>query len=632
MPAGEDALHLRHAVRPHQGVGVGDHRVLQREVHLLHQAIRQIAHGPATLLDHLARRRRAHGKHFALVQQRRFPGLQQHPVVVAGRDFPGGIPLAVVELRLHPVGRVGGGVKDLRRTHQRVDDLDRPVPGLRRTHPPGSVGAYGRGRAVLVLGLQLRPQARALAHAVGVAAPTRPAVALARRGVVIGPHGDRVGARPQARRHVVNVIALAPRIAARRSARDVLPVDPKRVSVRRRDAQPRRRGSLREVERAPRIEEEVKRLALALHPDPAPNPLPHRAQLRRRRWMHRYLPSAAHRKRVCAGADRASNAAPRPADGTVRNVEGLARFVMPHSPPALVPPGTLRWARESMGLTLEEAAQKVSVSVRKLERAETGEGYLTMRQAENAADVYRRPLAALFVSTPPEEDPPEAQFRQLPGAPSLPWNYEMHTLARRIRERQDAAVELYDFLEEEPPWPSVQIGQSDDSAEQGALARAALGVGLDEQKAWGDRNGFVPLWAWTQAVERLGVLVMQDGSMPVEQMRGFAAVHDSVPAIVVNTKDDPRSRAFTLLHELGHLLRARVGLEPASVTEQWLEEFASGVLMPRQSFASDFRRAFGDLLQSVDDLALRYGVTPRAAAVRVARLRLASQAAVDEGA
>ena len=303
---------------------------------------------------------------------------------------------------------------------------------------------------------------------------------------------------------------------------------------------------------------------------------------------------------------------------------------MPRSQPALVPPETLRRARESMGLSLDQAARKVSVSVEKLERAERGEDHLTLRQAENAAHVYRRPLAALFVARPPKEDPPEAQFRRLPGAPSLPWNYEMHTLARRIRERQDAAVEIYDFLEEDPPWPSVQIGYSADSAEQGALARVALGVGLDEQKAWRDREGYVPLWAWIEAVERLGVLVMQDGSMSVEQMRGFAAVHDSVPAVVVNTKDDPRSRAFTLLHELGHLLRARVGLDPTSVTEPWLEEFASNVLMPRQSFVADFRRAAGDLLQSVDDLALQYGVTPKAAVVRVARLRLASQATVDE--
>ena len=56
------AAHLAHAVRPHQRVGVFDDRVLQREVHLLHQAVRQVANGPAALLDHLARGRRACGE------------------------------------------------------------------------------------------------------------------------------------------------------------------------------------------------------------------------------------------------------------------------------------------------------------------------------------------------------------------------------------------------------------------------------------------------------------------------------------------------------------------------------------------------------------------------------------------
>ena len=202
----------------------------------------------------------------------------------------------------------------------------------------------------------------------------------------------------------------------------------------------------------------------------------------------------------------------------------------------------------------------------------------------------------------------------------------MHTLARRIRERQDAAVELYELLEEDPPWLSVRIGYSDDSAEQGALARAALGVELNEQRTWRDRSGYLPLREWIQGVEGLGVLVMQDGSMPVEQMRGFAAIHDTVPAIVINTNDDPRARVFTLIHELGRLLPPRVG----TVTEGWLDELASNVLMPRDSFVGDFEYFAGDLLDSVDDIALQYGVTPKAAAVRVARLRLAPQASVDE--
>ena len=308
----------------------------------------------------------------------------------------------------------------------------------------------------------------------------------------------------------------------------------------------------------------------------------------------------------------------------------LAQFAVAHSPPALIPPQTLRWARESVGLTLEDAAHKVRVSLDKLRRAERGEDHLTFRQAEGLARAYARPLAALFLSEPPDEEPPEAQFRRLPGSPEPPWGHEMRALARLVRERQEAAVELYELLQETPAWRSVEIDYSDDPAALGARARAALGIHLEEQQAWWDRSGYRPLREWISAAGELGVLVMQDGSMPVKKLRGFASIHHAVPAIVANMNDDPRARAFTVIHELGHLLRARAGHDPRSATERWFEEFASNVLMPRESFVADFERSAAHPLDSIDELALRYGVTPKAAAVRVARLRLASQYAIDE--
>ncbi len=101
----------------------------------------------------------------------------------------------------------------------------------------------------------------------------------------------------------------------------------------------------------------------------------------------------------------------------------------------------------------------------------------------------------------------------------------------------------------------------------------------------------------------------------------------------VNTNDDPRARAFTVVHELGHLLRARAGEEPIPPTppiERWCNDFATAVLMPADPFSAAFQREAGRLLRIVDGIALDFGVTPHAAAVRVARLRLASQNAVDE--
>lgn len=303
---------------------------------------------------------------------------------------------------------------------------------------------------------------------------------------------------------------------------------------------------------------------------------------------------------------------------------------MAQSPPAYVTPAALRWARESIGFEVEEAAGRVGVSPAKLADAERGNAYLTLRQAEAVARLYERPLAALFLPEPPREEPPEAQFRRLPGAPEPPWPRQMRALARRVRGRQDAAAELFDLLEEPPPWPALDLDYADDPEQLAIRARELLHLQLDEQKGWRDPSGYQPLRGWVDAIEGVGVLVMQDGSLPLNEMRGFASTHTIAPAVVVNTNDDPRARAFTAVHELGHLLRARAGRAPVPATEAWCNEFAAAVLMPRERFAADFqRRDERDLLLRVDALALDYGVTPHAAAVRTARLRLAPQAEVD---
>jgi len=64
---------------------------------------------------------------------------------------------------------------------------------------------------------------------------------------------------------------------------------------------------------------------------------------------------------------------------------------------AYVTPETLKWARESIGYDVVEAAGKVGVQMWQLMAAEEGAELLTLRQAERAARVYERPLATLFL-------------------------------------------------------------------------------------------------------------------------------------------------------------------------------------------------------------------------------------------
>ena len=292
---------------------------------------------------------------------------------------------------------------------------------------------------------------------------------------------------------------------------------------------------------------------------------------------------------------------------------------MPPSPPAHLSPVTLRWARTSVGLSVDVAAKKINTTTARLEGAETGDTHLTLRQAEQAAKTYRRPLADLFLSEPPEEERAETLFRRLPGAPPLPWSYEMHTLSRLVRYRQAAAAEIYDLLDERPAWQSLDVLDTASSNQLGEHVRDLIGPPLHEQLQWGDRTGYQPLREWTRAVERQGVLVMQDGTMDLDEMRGFISLHPTVPAIVVNTRDDPRARAFTVVHEFGHLLCDRLG---RIQSESWLNDFAGNLLMPRSSYAQDFLDLPGDQLSRITNLALRYGVTRKAAIVRLDALNL----------
>ncbi len=276
-----------------------------------------------------------------------------------------------------------------------------------------------------------------------------------------------------------------------------------------------------------------------------------------------------------------------------------------------------------MGFSETDAAGRIGVRLWQLQAAEEGADLLTLRQAERAAAAYDVPLAVLFCENPPAEEPQAQQFRRLPGTPVPPWPPPMRALARRVGQRQQAAAELRELLEEDTPWAAVVERFGDGREAWAEVARDALGIGLDEQLSWRDTDGYVPLRRWIDAVETLGVLVMQDGSMPVDALRGFAAPHVAVPVIVLNTNDDPRARAFTLMHELAHLLLAVRGRPVDAEAEEWCDGFAGDVLMPRATLAELAPGVVKpSLIARVDELALRFGVTPLAMAIRLGRLGL----------
>src|SRR5262245_62983883 len=82
---------------------------------------------------------------------------------------------------------------------------------------------------------------------------------------------------------------------------------------------------------------------------------------------------------------------------------------------ARVRPALLVWARETAGLSIEDAARKLAVTPERLREWENPERRLrpTVTQLRKAANVYKRPLAVFFLPSPPTTPSPLHDFRRL---------------------------------------------------------------------------------------------------------------------------------------------------------------------------------------------------------------------------
>ncbi len=224
-----------------------------------------------------------------------------------------------------------------------------------------------------------------------------------------------------------------------------------------------------------------------------------------------------------------------------------------------VAPQLLRWARETAGLSAEEAARQLGVKPDRLGEWEAGQLSPTVPQLRKAAAVYKRPLATFFLAEPPATAAPLHDFRRLPleGSGEAALSPALLLAIRRAHRRRRIAVELARATGASPQPFSVRGEPSDDEG-LGARLRSLLGVTLDDQVKW--RGDYQPLNAWVAALEARDVLVFQASHISVEEMRGFSISERTFPVIVLNSKDSPRARVFTLMHELVHLALSEGGV------------------------------------------------------------------------
>jgi len=257
---------------------------------------------------------------------------------------------------------------------------------------------------------------------------------------------------------------------------------------------------------------------------------------------------------------------------------------------APVTPEVLRWARESVGASVGDAAKRAGVSEDRIREWEAGEAEPTVAKLRALAKLYQRSFAVFFLPEPPTTFDTMRDFRRLPDTRDHSWSRPLHKIYRRALDQQEIADELSDEdATDVQPISLLSSSLDVDSEVAASLVRSALGVSLEEQFSW--RRPEEAFNGWLTAVESLGVFVLRTSDVALEEMRGFS-ITGHLPVIVVNALDYPRGQVFTLLHELAHLILREGGLcdllEPQSDAgrqiELWCNAVAAAILMPAEAF------------------------------------------------
>lgn len=257
----------------------------------------------------------------------------------------------------------------------------------------------------------------------------------------------------------------------------------------------------------------------------------------------------------------------------------------------------LKWARESIHITIEQASKHLKIDADELENIEKGTIPVSYHKLEEMAKLYGRPLAIFFFSRIPEEPTPVKQFRTLPDVAFYDFDPNMYKLFRKAIIMQMNVEELKKGLSLfKDKLISLDTNNIYKSCE---VVRDLLGVKLDSQKKINDVNKSLEMWR--DAFEKIGISVFKD-SFQNDSYSGFCIYDSKFPVIYINNNLSKNRQLFTLFHELCHLLFQTSGIDIENDNsindeiynikdkkiEQFCNSFASEFLVPNKDFIDQY--------------------------------------------
>ena len=275
----------------------------------------------------------------------------------------------------------------------------------------------------------------------------------------------------------------------------------------------------------------------------------------------------------------------------------------------------LKQCREQLAMSLDV----VKKTVRSIDKIENSEKYPTFKQLNDLGELYEVPRW-VFIA---KELPKEYQYYNTPAFrrmrdTEIESPDKVHKLITRVEQYRSLFLELRADMDN----PIAEFVAPDISNNP---VQASV-----EVREWLSLTEPLDFDGLRQKLEEKNIFIFRTNNYPHwsktnKNIRGLSIFYDTLPIIIINGSDYRKARSFTLLHELGHVLRKKTAIDAwkknkqkdDEVTEEiWCDSFAGSVLIPDSWFADE---SFGDL-GTIKILAKKIKVSPYACLVRARQL------------
>lgn len=297
-------------------------------------------------------------------------------------------------------------------------------------------------------------------------------------------------------------------------------------------------------------------------------------------------------------------------------------------------PEVLAWARNWRGRSMEEAAAKVGKEPRHIKEWESGESVPTVRQARILAEFYERPFLEFVLPRKPEVPEPSSipDFRMQQGEEPPPKTRDVQLVQQWAETQRTNALDLFSEIGEHPPRiPNGLFFTPQTNVEHAAdQARSALKFSIQDQISMHARQADALPTILRSKFEQFGILTLRRSDLKEYGVRGICLALFPLPVIVFRS-EAPSAQAFTLAHELAHILIRQSGIiGPRSTRyrtdpiERWADQFAAAFLIPAPVVHSLLPPQEAPSLQISDEqlsaLATVFRVSPHAMLIRLVHL------------